>query len=801
MKPIKLLAASILFISFSFTYAIPDNTRLEPNDEGPWVVRVYEIDDQDYSRLQQQFDVWAIDSNDAYAIIGIKSRNEMKLLRGLGFPVLIDPVQSAKYRQPAISKGLNAKTIPGFACYRTVEETQMTAEQIVQNNPDLAELIDVGDSWEKTEDGTSGFDLNVLKLTNQNITGVKPKLFVMSAIHAREYTTAETMTRFAEQLANGYDQNADITWLLDHHEVHLLLQSNPDGRKQAETGLLWRKNTNENYCSPVSQDRGADLNRNFPFQWGGAASTDPCNPTYQGPSANSEPEVNAVVDYVRSIFPDQRGDLITDAAALDATGVFIDIHSFSQLVLWPWGFSNAAGPAPNQDQLSTLGRRLAFFNSYRPQQILGLTAASGSTADFAYGELGVAAYAYELGTSFFQDCSFFENNIADQNIASMMYAAKVARTPYQTPSGPDVDEPIISPNTLLPGENINLLVRADGTRFSTLAEPTSPQEAPRVISNVEIFLDNLPWASSATANATPSDGSFDSSLEDATATLSTTGLTQGRYTVFAQAVGQDNQAGAISSEFVFILDPATSGRLFGQVLVDGTTTSVPDALIQTGSFQTMSDASGNYSINLPPGTYTLDISANGFGNNSAQVTIDPSEQEALNLTVLSRCELFADDIENGNIGWTADTPWAINSEQANSPTQSWHDSPGGPYQNGLNISLTSPLIDLSLATSTELNFAHVCDTESGFDFGIVEISTDGTNWSEVYRCDDQESFQNQSVNLDALDGSATAQFRFRLSTDNVVDDNGWYIDDVSVTGASPVCTPDSPDLVFSDGFE
>jgi hypothetical protein len=33
----------------------------------------------------------------------------------------------------------------------------------------------------------------------------------------------------------------NITWLLDHHEIHLLLHANPDGRKQAESGKYWRK--------------------------------------------------------------------------------------------------------------------------------------------------------------------------------------------------------------------------------------------------------------------------------------------------------------------------------------------------------------------------------------------------------------------------------------------------------------------------------------------------------------------------------------------------------------------------------
>ena len=135
--------------------------------------------------------------------------------------------------------------------------------------PLLATWNDVGDSWEKvTPGGNPGYDLMVLKLTNSTIPGPKPKLFAMSSIHAREYTTAELNTRFAEHLVGNYGDDPDITWLLDYHEIHLMLQSNPDGRKHAETGISWRKNTNENYCSPTSPNRGADLNRNFEFQWG-----------------------------------------------------------------------------------------------------------------------------------------------------------------------------------------------------------------------------------------------------------------------------------------------------------------------------------------------------------------------------------------------------------------------------------------------------------------------------------------------------------------------------------------------------
>ena len=127
--------------------------------------------------------------------------------------------------------------IPGYECYETVEETFSAAQQMVVDYPNLATWTDVGNSWEKNNTA-GGFDIFVLKLTNKTITGDKPKLFANSAIHAREYTTAPLNLDFARWLVEGYGNNADATWILDHHEVHLMLQTNPDGRKEAETQYL-----------------------------------------------------------------------------------------------------------------------------------------------------------------------------------------------------------------------------------------------------------------------------------------------------------------------------------------------------------------------------------------------------------------------------------------------------------------------------------------------------------------------------------------------------------------------------------
>ena len=124
----------------------------------------------------------------------------------------------------------------------------------------------------------------------------------------REYTTAELATRFAEYLVENYDRDPEITWLLDYYEVHITPHANPDGRKIAETGIYWRKNTDNDDGCLLSEWWGTDLNRNSSFKWGFPGSSSySCDETFRGPASVSEPETQAIQIYASSIFPDQRG--------------------------------------------------------------------------------------------------------------------------------------------------------------------------------------------------------------------------------------------------------------------------------------------------------------------------------------------------------------------------------------------------------------------------------------------------------------------------------------------------------------
>ncbi|WNG21013.1 M14 family zinc carboxypeptidase [Cystobacter fuscus] len=482
---------------------------------------------------------------------------ELDALRRAGLRVEIDKVGTERLQrlQTALTQHNSLRSIPGYSCYRTVEETYGAMDSLVQQAPNLASVVEIGPSWERSRNAQAGYSMRVLRLTNAATNATVPdkaNMVVLSAIHAREYTTAETMTRFAEWLVSGYGSDAEATWLLDNFRFHFVLQANPDGRKRAEAGASWRKNTNNTNGTCSSSRFGVDLNRNFPFHWNsvsGGASTSPCDETYRGPTAGSEPETQNVVKYVAGVagsngvytggvFPDRRGDTASSAAPDDYRGLFFDIHSYSQLVLWPWGDTSAK--APNSTALQTLGRRLAGFNGYTPQQSVGLYPTTGATDDNFYGLLGVPAYTIELGIAFFEDCSSFESSTFPKNLAALRYAARNLYAPYRYPSGPDTTSVSTGLSVVSPGTPLPVTATIDDRRFNQ----SNGSEPVHTIASARAYLDLPPWATGATPIAlSAADGTFNASVETVTGSIPTTGLRAGVHTLYVQGTDADGKPG------------------------------------------------------------------------------------------------------------------------------------------------------------------------------------------------------------------------------------------------------------------
>lgn len=523
-----------LFVTCSWAGVIQEN-------EGPWVVRAYYDNFESIRELASWRTPWTVDREGGFAVVEADGPEDVEILRKMGFRVQIDTEKTDRYfhRRKALAE--TPGTIPGYPCYRTVEETYLAAQRICASHPDLAEWIYIGDSWERTMDAGRGYALHVLKLTGSGERGKKPAMFVMASIHAREYTPAELCTRFAEYLVANYGLDADVTWLLDHTEIHLLPVPNPDGRKMAESGNLWRKNTDEALCRS-SDHRGIDLNRNFEFEWGccGGSSRVPCDDVYRGQFSASEPEVKAVQAYLRRVFPAKKAAGISAPAPVSTPGLFVDLHSYSSLVLWPWSYTQ--DPAPNGTALQRLGRKLAFFNNYRPEQDSTMYVVDGASDDFTYGEFGIASFTFELGTDFFQDCSTFENTILPQNIQALIYAAKVARSPYKTPRGPD----IIGLEMSRTEKGFKIAAAVDSTRYNN----SNGKEPVRRISGAQLFIDTPPWSPSAKPVDMPLCSASDISTGKAEIEIDSARLSPGRHMLYLRGCNIKGDQGAVSAFFL-----------------------------------------------------------------------------------------------------------------------------------------------------------------------------------------------------------------------------------------------------------
>jgi len=407
-------------------------------------------------------------------------------------------------------RGQKADTISGYPCFRNLDGMFNLMDELVTRASaiDLLDVTvtDIGDTYEKTIDSNEGYDIKALKITGNGVADkgwstVKGIVFITCGVHAREYAPPELCARWAERLVENYGLDTETTTVLDHTEIHMIIESNPDGRYVAENDRpkFHRKNTNPGCSNP--DNRGVDLNRNFPFKWGvsGGSSENQCDQTYRGTGATSEPEVAAIVAYAESIFPeDQRKTdpiaQIDDPYPEETTvGVAFDIHAYGNLIIWPYGYQERL--SGNEEGLQAAARKIKGFNDYTlagPLTPAFLYPASGVTDDYFYGELGALAFTYELGTEFYQDCDTFEDTIVPDNIPSLVYLAKISTKPYILAKGPDVTNMSISstinyhPTTLLP---ISITVSDDELSAGPGNYVTSTQD----IASISISVDMHPY--------------------------------------------------------------------------------------------------------------------------------------------------------------------------------------------------------------------------------------------------------------------------------------------------------------------
>jgi carboxypeptidase T len=269
-------------------------------------------------------------------------------------------------------------TVRAVSGYHTVQTIEEDLQRLAEDNPEIVELHEIGRSVE-------GRPLWALRIGERR--GTSRKVAVFGCHHAREWVAVEVPYRLAEHLVDNASADPVRSWL-QQGEVWVAPMVNPDGHEHTRTrDRLWRKNRRRNADGSI----GVDPNRNYGYMWGtldvATSSHVPSDENYVGPRAFSEPEVRAVRDLV----------------ARELVGGVLTYHSYSQLILYPWGYT--ADPVPDDaDLLSMRGlaeemQRLVkgvHGRTYVAQQASQLYPTAGDLTDWAYGEYDVPAFTVEL---------------------------------------------------------------------------------------------------------------------------------------------------------------------------------------------------------------------------------------------------------------------------------------------------------------------------------------------------------------------------------------------------------------------
>jgi carboxypeptidase T len=321
----------------------------------------------DLLRLPLGLDIWEVKPD--YLILRAPEA-PIERLTQMGYGV--EPLQPVADHLRAFA------TTEAIAGYHSAETLEQDLRQLAETRPEIAELREIGRSVENRP-------IWALRIGERK--GSLGRVLFMGCHHAREWIAVEVPFRLAQELVEQADDPKIAGWL-SVSEIWVAPMVNPDGHEHCRTGeRLWRKNRRRNPDGSI----GVDPNRNYGYMWGTlnvpTSSHVPSDETYVGPRAFSEPETRAVRDLVaREMF---RG--------------VITYHSYSQLILYPWGYTDklVTDPHDREGMIGLANEMRDLMKGvhgvvYTAQQSSALYPTAGDTTDWTYGEYGIPSFTIEL---------------------------------------------------------------------------------------------------------------------------------------------------------------------------------------------------------------------------------------------------------------------------------------------------------------------------------------------------------------------------------------------------------------------
>jgi len=413
----------------------------------------------------------------------------------------------------------------------------------------------------------------------------------------------------------------------------------------------------------------------------------------------------------------------------------LTFHSGAVYVNYLWDYTY--NPTPDEPMIITISDEYGALSGLPVTNGADWYVADGTCQDWCYDQRGEIDTTIELSVTKDPPASSIDGTV-DDNIPAMLYQARMS------------------------GRGIRGLV-TDGDTGEPLAATISIPEIGK-----DVYTD-------------PDVGDYHRMLETGTYTVvcSVPGFpTQTEYNVSASL---DTFAVV---NFTFESDRGTISGHVTDLSSDPIAATVE--VVGFPYSDTADPSTGYYEIaNVPVGTHAVRASMSGY---SSELVTGLSVTTGAITTQDFQLEqaMFFDDIESGLSDWTGS--WGQTSSASHSPSTCMTDSPLGDYPNSAETTMTlQNSLDLSESEHAELVFWHRYDTESGYDFCYVEVSTNGGgSWTQVAQYSGEEaSWRELTIDLDSYVGTAAFKVRFVLDSDGWVQRDGWYVDDVHVFADAP----------------
>ncbi len=347
-----------------------------------------------------------------------------------------------------------------FFDYKNYDQVNAKLYKMQNDRPDLATVLNLGTSQQ-------GRQIYGIRITGPG--GNKPGVQFNGGHHAREWISVMVPMWIADKLVYNYDTDPTIHSLVDQLEFFIIPIVNVDGYVYSWTNdRMWRKNRRP--PPPGYSCYGVDDNRNYDANFGGPGSSGyPCDETYRGPYAFSEPETAAMRNFTIA-----RPNIV----------VTHSYHSYSQLVMSPYGYTSAL-PA-DHDWFIALDQAMhdAIYAVHQMQYDYGpiystIYQVSGGDVDWYYDARNIFAFVTELRDTGTYGFLLPPDQIVptcEENFAAAIVLAQWAATPikFSFPSG--------LPSRLTPGvpEPVQVKIIALGGTI----DPNSPRLFTRSLSGV-----------------------------------------------------------------------------------------------------------------------------------------------------------------------------------------------------------------------------------------------------------------------------------------------------------------------------